>query len=254
VDDDVIRVGSIGQGGQYTTNTVPPKLWVSLEFDPSLAAAYKFVEDLKPALENISVVELSGLTRIGHQSNEQDVVKLFTMFVLHPVEIVLAQIKLSESCRLELRTKLHAEEGRKIRYDIMLEGHGPQGIKTLTVMGIKNFGVIKKEMGHILAVKVSSIQEAQKLAPTSGFRFAAGSILLLRECAAYAAKFETRHVAIYLDFIQLPEAMCANKDPDAGGFAGDFVLIHTQTDPSTFHYALLAFFKRAVTEWMQDAR
>ncbi|KAK4148763.1 hypothetical protein C8A00DRAFT_38653 [Chaetomidium leptoderma] len=36
-----------------------------------------------------------------------------------------------------------------------------------------------------------------------------------------------------------------------GGLAGNFVLLYAQTNPETFHYALLAFFKGAVDEWVQ---
>ena len=141
--------------------------------------------------------------------------------------------------------------------DILLEARSPGGAKTLAIMEMKNFGVIRDEMSHIMASKVASVCEAERVAPTSKVRFQDDSMLLLRQCAAYASKFGTRHVAlcdwsvaIYLDFAQLPESR--RRQQTDGGFAGDYVLMYAQTDPSTFHYALLAFFKGAVHEWMRD--
>jgi hypothetical protein len=144
---------------------------------------------------------------------------------------------------------------------MLLEVLGPEGPRTLAVLEMKNFGVVKDEMGGIMAAKVSSVQEAQSVAPSSSVRFQDDSVFLVRQCAAYATRFETRHialcdgsVAIFMDFTQLPEALrkARMNDPESpGGFAGDIVLLHTQTDPSNFHYALLAFFKGAVDEWLQ---
>jgi hypothetical protein len=273
-----------GQGGKYTQLTKPPKLWAPLELDDSISAARKFVEDMKEKLDDFSAVEVAGLTRLNRRSSETDIIKLFTLFVMHPVEIALMQLELPEFHRLGMRCEVHPEDGRAVRVDILLEVEDTNTLmtKTLAVMEMKNFGVIKDEMGHIMAAKVASVQEAQKLAPTSKVRFAEDSMLLLRQCAAYAARFKTRHVAlcdwsvaIYLDFPQLPEALAENDDQgqgkerkdkgdkekegkdegkaqEEGGFAGNYVLMYAQTDPATFHYALLAFFKGAVDEWLES--
>lgn len=89
-------------------------------------------------------------------------------------------------------------------------------------------------------------------------------MLLMRQCAAYAFQFKTRHVALcdwsvamYKDFAQLPEHLKAREELSDGddksrGFAGQYVLMYAQTDRSTFHYALLAFFKGAVDEWLRE--
>jgi len=253
-----------GQGGQYTKLTRPPKLWAPLDFDDSISAALKFVEDLKEELSDCSAVEVAGLTEINKRTCESDIIKLFSLLVMHPVEIALKQIKLPDAHKINVRCEVHPEDGRAVRVDLVLEAENTETktVKVLAVMEMKNFGVIKDEMGHIMAAKVASVQEAQKLAPTSKVRFLDDSMFLLRQCAAYATKFKTRHiglcdwsVAIYLDFAQLPEALAAKEEQeveDDGGFAGNFVLMYAQTNPDTFHYALLAFFKGAVDEWVQS--
>jgi hypothetical protein len=69
---DNIPAGSPGQGGQYTRNTIPPKLWAPLEFDKGLSAAYKFVEDVKQDLEGINAIDVAGLTKLNSRSGEND--------------------------------------------------------------------------------------------------------------------------------------------------------------------------------------
>jgi hypothetical protein len=216
------------------------------------------------------------MTKISQRSSEADVVKVFSLFIMYPVEVALMQIKVPDSCHLEFRCEVHPEKGREVRVDMILKlketvvkaGKTISTFKTLAVMEMKNFGVIKDEMGHILAAKVASVQQAKKLAPTSKVRFHDDSMLLLRQCAAYATQYKTRHVAlcdwsvaVYLDFAQLPEILAAKEEKDGGkgktgkdegGNAGQYVLLYTQTDPQTFHYALLAFFKGAVDEWLQS--
>ena len=218
-------------------------------------------------MADVCAVEVTGLTKIDRETSESDIVKLFSLYVMHPIEIALLQIKLPEAYELRVRCEVHPEEGRAVRVDVVLQAVNLKDAKlnkTLAVMEMKNFGVVKGELENIMAAKVSSVQEAQKLAPKSEVLFTDDSMLLLRQCAAYAAKFKTRHVAlcdwsvaIYLDFSQLPQALKAaeleeGKTRTEGGFAGDFVLMHAQSNPDTFHYALLAFFKGAVDEWIHS--
>lgn len=97
--------------------------------------------------------------------------------------------------------------------------------------------------------------ELQAVTAESPNRFKKGSFLLMRQCAAYASRYQTRHialcdlsVAVYLDFAQLDQGGTGKK---AGGFAGNVVLMRVHAERSGFHYALLAFFKRALDEWLE---
>jgi hypothetical protein len=188
-------------------------------------------------------------------TSEEDIVKLFNLFVMYPVEVALLQIKLPAAYDLQLRGEVYPDEGRAVRVDIVLGIRGPETVETLAVMEMKNFGVIQDEMHSIMAAKVTSVQKARKTTSKSPNLFRRNQPkLLLRQGAAYALRFKTRHVALcdwavtlYLEFPELDKALLNQKN---GSSAGRYVLMHAQTDPSTFHYALLAFFKRAVDEWL----
>ncbi|KUJ19425.1 uncharacterized protein LY89DRAFT_773875 [Mollisia scopiformis] len=144
---------STGQGGNYTIATDPPKVWVPLEFDDNISKAHQFVEDVKEKLDNVSALEDPGLTVIDNNSSEQDVIKLFNLFIMYPVEIALLQIELPEHFKLKIRCEVHPDKGRAVRVDIILEACSTSsslGIKTLAIMEMKNFGVITDEMGRIM--------------------------------------------------------------------------------------------------------
>ncbi len=83
-----------GKRGDYVNTTRPPKLWAPLKFEDRYDAASKFIEDNKKKLSEDSTVEDAGLSRIDERSKEADTVKLFTLFVLYPVERALGKIKL----------------------------------------------------------------------------------------------------------------------------------------------------------------
>lgn len=85
-------------------------------------------------------------------------------------------------------------------------------------------------------------------------------MFLVRQCTAYARRFRTRYVALcdlyaafYFGFVGLEEALRAREETGGQGHppsAGEYVLVCPETDPSNFHYSVLAFFKRAVDEWL----
>jgi len=230
--------------------TRPPKVWAPLEVDDAVHAAHKFVEHHKERLDSISAIKVPGLTIINPNSKEQDIIKIFNLLCMYPVEIVLMQIELPELYKLHIRCEAHPRAGHDVRVDILLEARTPRTATTIAVMEIKGFGLVRDQVGGILYARVDTIEKAKKVKPRSAVQFKGNSKLLLKQCATYARRYGTRHVAlcdwsvaVYFDFKQLAEA--------GQNSAGDYVLCQLHTDHGSFHYALLAFFKRAVDEWLQ---
>jgi hypothetical protein len=230
-----------------------------LVFGKRITAAKQFVEVAKDALDNRSASAHAGLTWIDRITTEADVMKIANVILINPIEFALAQIKLPEPYRLRMKGDI-LPEGRVVYLDVVreLRGSWSPAIKTLAVLSIKNYGIVSTHLGDIVPSVAATLQQCQTLAPTSDFGEDAKA--LVKQCAACATKFQTRHIALcdlsaamYLDFVQLPEALTAEKDEDGKrGFAGDLVLMHMHSDRSTFHYAILVFFKNAVVEWLQS--
>jgi hypothetical protein len=83
-------------------------------------------------------------------SSEQNIIKLFNLFVMYPVEIALLQINLPEDYKLKTHCEVHPEKGRAVRVDIILEAcrtSNSLDAKTLAIMEMKNFGAITDEIG-----------------------------------------------------------------------------------------------------------
>ncbi len=253
----------ISHGGRLAKATTPPKAWAPLDFEDSISAAYRFVEDRKRELADVSAVEVAGLTRLGGRPTNFDLGKLFNLHVMHPVEIALLQMKLPEAYELRVRSGPCMEErnGRAVVLEAVNLNQATA--KPLAVLQLEGLGAVQDRLDLIMVAEVAR-QDAEALAPTSKPLFKADGLVLVKQCAANAVLFGTRHVAmcdwsvaLYFDFAQLPQVLQAaepetdSKTKTEGRSAGDFVLMHAQSNPDTFHYALLAFFKGAVDEWIQ---
>ena len=91
-----------------------------LLFNHRLLAAEKFVDDKKQHLDNVNAAETAGLKRFDEKSSAHDLVNLFNLFVMFPIEIALGQIKLLDGHHLVVRSHIDPDQKRPLRTDILL--------------------------------------------------------------------------------------------------------------------------------------